>query len=127
MAENQGNTEGENSERESSGLLADKLFGKAFAKNAEEHLEKAKADLARGAQEQASQHLKEVGLSLAQALVKMTSPRLSDSENEEWLMLQKRKYSVSQDGFISERFLDEGSETRIRLLSRKAFGQDKEK
>lgn len=123
MAETPKTEDPEFRERESSGLLADKLFGKAFAKNAEEHLEKAKTDLARGAEEQAGEHLKQVGLSLAQELTKTTSPRLSDGENEEWLSLQQRKYRVTKDGFMMENFLDDVSETRIQFLSRKAFGQ----
>jgi hypothetical protein len=127
MAEGQDN-EGNAGQREteSNGLLADKLFSKVFAKNAEEHLEKAKTDLARGATDQASEHLKRVGMSLAQSLTNMTSSRLSDTENEEWLRLQKRKYNVDKDGMIWSNFLDEHAEDRIRFLDRKAFGQDKQ-
>ena len=125
MADGQ-NTEGEGEQKESSGLHADKLFSKAFAKNAEEHLEKAKTDSARGATDQASEHLKRAGFSLSQALTNKTSPRLSDAENEEWLRLQKRKYNVDKDGMILTNFLDENSGTRIKLLDRKAFGQDEQ-
>lgn len=122
MDENK-NSENVNSQRER-GLLADKLFGKAYFQTARDHLDKAQVDLGRGATEQAAEHLKRVGMASAQALTHMTSARLSDAENEEWLRLQASKYSVVEDGMIMINFLDVSKEARIKFLSKKAFGQD---
>lgn len=83
--------------------------------------------MARGATEQANEHIRKVGLASAHALSNMTSARLSDEENEIWLRLQHQKFSVEKSGFISERPLNEGSEALLRRLERKAFGQDQDK
>lgn len=109
---------------EKSSTLADRLFGKAFTQSAEEHLEKAKQDLARGATDQANEHLKRTGMALANSLTNMTSDRLSEEENQVWLNLQHRKYSVMKDGLIMTRMLDEGTEKLFRRLEKKAFGQE---
>ena len=108
-------------------FLTSKLFGDAFAKNAEEALEKAHRDLAEGKTDQANEHLRMVGRNLANSLVNMTSPRLTDQENEEFLRLQKARYSITRSGFIMIRELDERSESRFTTLERKAFGKEDQK
>jgi hypothetical protein len=106
--------------------LADRLFGRAMINNVGEHLEKAQQDLARGATEQANEHLKRAGAQLAHSTTHMTSPRLSEDENLEWLRLQGMKYHVNKSGMISIMMLDDSFEQRIKFLGRKAFGQDTE-
>lgn len=115
---------GETPKPEKSSTLADRLFSKAFTQNAQEHLEKAKQDMARGATEQVNEHLKRTIMALAQPLTHMTSPRLSEQENEEWLELQQRKYRVQENGMIWEKDLGKDTEARLRSLGKKAFGQE---
>jgi len=105
-------------------LLSRKLFGNAFGKNADEALAKARRDLAEGKTDQANEHLKVALSNSANSLINMTSPRLSDEENEEWLRLQSRKYRITDKGHITTRFLDDISEARLDRLEKKAFGQE---
>jgi hypothetical protein len=101
--------------------LADHLFGRAFFKDAQTHLGRFQEEYDRGAIEQAREHLRRAGISGAKALVSLTSPRLSEAENQEWLSLQRAKYFVDEQGFISEATLDEESENRLEEITRKAF------
>lgn len=108
-------------------FLSRRLFGDAFARNAEEALEKARRALAEGKTDQANEHLRTVGKNRANSLVNMTSPRLTDEENEEWLRLQSRKYKITQKGSILIKLLDERTESRFRTLEKKAFRKEDQK
>jgi len=108
-------------------FLSRKLFGDAFGSIADEALIKARRDLAAGKTDQANEHLRTVGRNLANALVNMTSPKLTDDENEEWLRLQSKRYRITNSGFIAFRPLDEISETRLGILEKKAFGKEDQK
>jgi hypothetical protein len=103
-----------------SSILAENLFVNALAQSAAEHLEKFDTDLARGATEQAIEHLKQTRKALAYCLTHLTSERLSKQENQLNLNLQARKFMVSENGNISWRFLSPNLENLYERLSRKA-------
>lgn len=103
--------------------LADRLFGRGFSRNAREHLDQAREEMDRGASEQAGEHLRRAGISNARHLTSLTSPRLSEAENQEWLRLQNSKYFVDENGMISEQELNEKSEARLEELYRKSLDQ----
>lgn len=77
-----------------------------------------------GATDQANEHLRRVGKDLPKLLTSLTSPKLSEAENEEWLKLQQQKYRITDKGMIWINMLDDGRETRIKFLENKAFGKE---
>jgi len=109
-----------------SSVLVDSLFGRGFLDNAGSHLYRAIEEIARGATEQANEHLKRARPALARALISMTSPRLSEQENEEFLRLQREKYRIEEDGFILERDIGSQAMARLRFLGQKALPPKKE-
>lgn len=114
----------EGKQEEKKGIpLAESLFGRAFHKKAAEHLNAAKADLARGALEQAGEHQRRAGPMVAHAITHLTSERLTEEENAEWLRLQERKYFINPSGRIITNKLDDLEEERLSVLIKKASGK----
>ena len=111
------------SKEEESSSLANRLFGEAPTNNAKTHLERGKEDLSRGATDQADEHLRRALGGIGDAFTNMTSPRLTEPENKEWLRLQQKKYLVGENGVTQVR-LSEGQELRLKFLNQKAFGHE---
>lgn len=105
--------------------LADALFGKANYDTAIDGLNTAKKFLDLGDTKRAAEQLRMVGMASAIALTSLSSPKLTDEENKEWLQLQKQAYLVNAKGFISIRILPDNGQARLDFLSKKAFSKEK--
>ena len=103
--------------------LANKLFAGAFQQKAEGHLQKAKDALSRGANEQASEHLKRVQESTSNLFFNPSSPRLSEAENDEYRRLTNQRFYKTESGLIGENSISDSLYNRFQFLDKKARGQ----
>ncbi len=114
--------------RQVGGVLAARFVAEGLLKKAVDHLGSANRDMARGALDQASEHLDRGFKANAVRLATSPLPGLTDDENTELINLKASKYRVSDEGLISMNILDKRREERLQdlyRLSRERSGQEK--
>ena len=111
----------EEQNKEYSGLLGKALFSRALQKAHEEYIKSADLYRQMGFPQMASNLDKESRKAQINSFLMEPSPLLTDDENEKYLDLLNKRFSVNEKGDIEEMDIPEEEKKKLEELSVKGF------
>ncbi len=117
----------EDNNNESSGVLANALFSQGFKRLSDYYNRTSKYALDRGAKVSSQILDNKAKEAMAHSMMMSPSPLLSEKENEEYLKLLNKTFSVSPDGSLIENNIDESERRQLAELFFKGYPEPKKK